>query len=129
MALIAFRTEYQITVEPLKNRLCYKVFSEMQDAAALPHYLADWAAALDALQPGFTILTDVSSFGQSNPSLLPLYVATQQLITARRVAMVAEIYRLGSPSHDSNERISQRSGMPVRTFVDSWEADKFLDKW
>ena len=129
MPLIAFRPEYQITAEPDQNRLFYKVFAEMQQAQALPHYLADWAAALAAVHPGFTILTNVASLTDVSPDLQPLFVAAQQLIVAQRVAMVAEVHRPDSPTHTNSADISIRSGMPVRTFVDAWEASRFLDEF
>ena len=127
MPLIAFRPEYQITAEPAQNRLFYKVFAEMQAALALPHYLADWAAALAAVQPGFTILTNVAALTAANGALQADFVAAQQLIVARQVAMVAEIHRPDSPTHNASADVSTASGMPVRTFVDAWEADRFLD--
>ena len=127
MPLIAFRPEYQLTAEPAQNRLLYTVFAEMQAAPALPHFLADWAAALAAVQPGFTILTNVVALTTSNVALQADFVAAQQLIVARRVAMVAEIHRPDSPTHNASAEISTASGMPVRTFLDAWEADRFLD--
>ena len=127
MPLIAFRPEYQLTAEPDQNRLRYTVFGEMQAAPALPHYLADWAAALATVRPGFTILTNVTALQAVNEALQPAFVAAQQLIRAHGVAMVAEIHRPDSPSHRTSAAISTASGMPVRTFVDAWEANRFLD--
>lgn len=127
MPLIAFRPECQITVDPLKNHIFHKVFPELQTASALPFYLEDWAAALAEVRPRFTVLTDVSSLTDTNVALQPVYAAAQQLVVGRGVAMVAEIYRPNSPSHQASLRLSATTQLPVRTFLNAWEADQFLD--
>lgn len=127
MPLIAFRPECQITVDPLKNHIFHKVFAELQTASALPLYLENWAAALAEVQPHFSILADVSSLTDTNVALQPIYAAAQPLVVGRGVAMVAETYRPNSPSHQASLRLSATTQLPVRPFLDAWEADQFLD--
>lgn len=50
MQLVAFRPEYQITVEPLRNRIFYKHYAEPA-AATLPHYLTDWSTRSKPCSP------------------------------------------------------------------------------
>ena len=52
MRIIALRPEYQLMVEPALNRIFYQNFGPMQTADALPHYRADWAAALAEMRAG-----------------------------------------------------------------------------
>ena len=127
MHLIAFRPEYQITVNPAKNRVFYKPFAEMNQAAALPHYLADWQLALAQVQSGFTILTDVTQMGAANPHLLDTFVAAQSLLVAGGVRLVAEIHLPDSVHQATSEAASRRSALPVRRFLDLWEGDQYLD--
>lgn len=127
MRLIAFRAEYQITVNPDKNRVFYKPFAEMNQAAALPHYLADWQLALAEVRPGFTILTDVTQMQAPNPHLLDTFVAAQSLLVAGGVRLVAEIYSPDSEHRATSEAASRRSALPVRRFLDLWEGDQYLD--
>ena len=118
MHLIAFRPGYQITVNPAKNRVFYKPFAEMNQATALPHYLADWQLALAQVQSGFTILTDVTQMDAANPHLLDTFVAPQSLLVAGGVRLVAEIHLPDSVHQATNEAASRRSALPVRRFLD-----------
>lgn len=128
MQLIAFRAEYQITVDGTRNRIFYKPFTEMHGATGLPHYLEDWEQALREVQPGFTILTDVTAMQKPNPSLWAQFVAAQELIVRRGVSQVAEVHLPSNATRDASEAIRQQSGLPVRRFVDLWEADGYLDQ-
>lgn len=128
MRLIAFRPEYQLTVDPAKNRIFYKPFTEMNEATDLPDFLPDWQRALARVRPDFTVLTDTTQLTASNPDLLDLFVAVQTLVLAHGVGTVAEIHRPGAPTEAVTEQARNRSALPVRRFVDLWEADRFLDE-
>lgn len=128
MRLIAFRPEYQLTADPVKNRIFYKPFAEMNAATALPDFLPDWQRTLAQVQPGFTVLTDTTQLTASNPALLDAFMAAQALIMARGVRTVAEIHRPGATTEAVTEQARSRTALPVRRFVDLWEADKFLDE-
>lgn len=127
MALIAFRPEYQITVEADRNRIFYKPYAALLHAQALPHYLADWQLALASVQPGFTILTDITQHPAPNPTLMDSYVAAQQLIVRAGVRYVAEVHHPEATTEQASTAVSTRSAMPVRHFTDLWAADQFLD--
>ena len=129
MLIIAFRPAYQLTVDPAKNRIFYQNFEHMQWAASLPHYVADWMAALAEVQPGFSILSDMQVVNQVS-SLVPRpeFLAVERLIVARGVRMVAEIYLPGQPGRRHSDVVTTRLAMPVRQFLSLWEADQFLDE-
>ena len=121
--LIAFRSEYQITVEPNHNRIFYKHFAELAHARELPEYLHDWQQALDAMRPGFTILSDMTELAELSGPLAELFGQVQQMLDGRGLRMIATVYASGHNLHEDStpER-------PRRVFTDLWEADKFLDE-
>jgi hypothetical protein len=128
MLLIAFRPEYQITVDPAKNRIFYQNFGQMQEAIELPHYLTDWRAALAEVQPDFSILSDMQIVNQVNPGLRARFVAVEQLIVARGVRVVAEIHVPGLPTRRLSDAVTTSQAMPVRQFLSLWDAAQFLDE-
>ncbi|MBF9238590.1 hypothetical protein I2I05_14380 [Hymenobacter sp. BT683] len=128
MRLIAFRPEYQLTVEQEKNRLFYQNFGQMQQATALPDYLADWTAALAEVRPGFSILSDMQVVNQSNQDLLADFQAVEQLIVERGVNVVAEVHVPGLPTRRCSDEVTTAQAMPVRQFLTMWEAAQFLDE-
>jgi len=128
MVIIAFRPEYQLTVNAAKNRIFYQNFERMQWATSLPHYEADWTAALAEVGAGFCILSDMQVVNQVNPLVpRPEFLAVEQLIVAHGVRMVAEIHVPGLPTRRISDVITTSLAMPVRQFLSLWEADQFLD--
>ena len=127
MKLIAFRSEYQITVEPLKNRAFYQNFEAMQQARRLPYYLEDWSKALQEVTPGFTILADLQFVNQTGSAALrPVFEAAERLLFRHGVRMVAEVHIPGDPTHLLSDEVNIGS-LPVRSFLSLWDADQFLD--
>lgn len=127
MRLIALRPEYQLMVEPARNRIFYQNFGPMQTATTLPHYEADWVAALAEIRPGFQILSDMQVVNQANSALLTHFQAVEQLIVARGVHMVTEVHVPGLPTRRLTDEVTTSRAMPVRQFLSIWEAAYFLD--
>ncbi|WP_426059854.1 hypothetical protein [Hymenobacter sp. B1770] len=127
MRLIAFRPEYQLTVENEKNRLFYQNFLQMQQATCLPHYIEDWKAALAEVSPGFSILSDMQVVNQASQTLRVKFQAVEQLIVQRGVSVVAEVHVPGLPTRRSCDEVTTSQVMPVRQFLTIWEAAQFLD--
>ena len=128
MQLIAFCPEYQITVEPDRNRIFYKHYAELAQAQELPNYLNDWRLALAIMQPGFTILSDMTDLPTVSDHLAELIGLAQQLVLGMGVRQVATVHAPSSETYYISETVRAESALPVRTFTDLWEADKFLDK-
>lgn len=128
MQLIAFCPEYQITVEPDRNRIFYKHYAELAQAKELPNYLNDWRLALAIMQPGFTILSDMTDLPTVSDHLAELIGLAQQLVLGMGVRQVATVHAPSSETYYISETVRAESALPVRTFTDLWEADKFLDK-
>lgn len=128
MQLIAFCPEYQITVEPDRNRIFYKHYAELAQAKELPNYLNDWRLALAIMQPGFTILSDMTDLPTVSDHLAELIGLAQQLVLGMGVRQVATVHAPSSETYYISETVRAESALPVRTFTDLWEADKFLDE-
>ena len=127
MRLIALRPEYQLLAEPARNRIFYQNFGPMQTATALPHYEADWTAALAGMLPGFQILSDMQVVNQTNRALLIHFQAVEQLIVAKSVHVVAEVHVPGLLTRRLTDEVTTSRVMPVRQFLSIWEAAYFLD--
>ena len=127
--LIAFRSEYQITVEPIRNRLFYKHYAELTHTAALPDYLPDWEQALEVVRPGFTILSDMTDLPTVSDQRAGLIGQAQLLVMRRGVRLVAAVHAPGSETYHARNTVREESSRPIRTFTDRWGADKFLDVW
>ena len=125
MRLIAFRPEYQITVEPSRNRnrILYRHFAELAHAQELPEYLHDWQQALDAMTPGFTTLSDMTELADVSGPLAELFGQVQHMLDGRGLRMIATVYATGHNLHEAST-----SERPRRVFTDLWEADKFLNE-
>jgi hypothetical protein len=128
MVLIALRPEYQLSVDRAKNRIFYQNFEAMQFAHALPHYYADWAAALAEVRPGFNILSDMQVVNQTNQDAALGFQRVEQLIVAHGVRMMAEVHMPGLPTRRLSDDITTEQSMPVRRFLSIWEAMQFLDE-
>ena len=124
MRLIAFRPEYQITAEPSRNRIFYKHFAEIAEAQELPEYLHDWQQALDAMKPGFTILSDMTELDDVSGTLGQLFQQVQQRLEGLGLRMIATVHAPGN----SHAFEAETPELPRRIFTDLWEADKFLDE-
>lgn len=127
MHLIAFRPEYQISVDLAKNRIFYQNFGPMQNATRLPDYLPDWTAAMAEVRPGFCILSDMQIVNQAEKQLLTNFQAVEQLLVQHQVRIVAEVHVPGLPTRRYADEVTTAQAMPVRHFLTIWEGSQFLD--
>ncbi|GAA4347038.1 hypothetical protein GCM10023185_01820 [Hymenobacter saemangeumensis] len=128
MKLIAARPEYQIAVEPDKNRVFYQNFGAMQTAVQLPFYLADWHLTLQEVQPGFTILADLEFVNQTGSAALPpVFQAAEELLRQHGVRLVAEVHVPGEATHLLTDAVNIGT-LPVRSFLDLLDAAQYLDE-
>ena len=128
MRIIAFRSEYQLTIDPAQNRIFYQNFGQMRAATFLPHYRDDWSAALAEMSPGFVILSDMQVVNEHGTALLHEFQAVEQLIVQRGVALVAEVHVPGLSTRHYTDAVTTSQAMPVEYFLDIWDATQFLDE-
>lgn len=127
MLLIALRSEYQLMVEPTRNRIFYQNFAPMQTALVLPHYLPDWTAALDEVQPGFHILSDMQVVNRNHINLRDTFRAAEHLIMGCGIGVLAEVLMPGLPTRSYIDNVTIDQTIVVRQFLSIWEAAHFLD--
>lgn len=128
MRLIALRPEYQLTVDHDRNRIFYQNFTSMMGASVLPHYLADWQAALAEMRSGFSILSDMQVVNQLGELLRPEFQAAESLIVQHGVSLVAEVHVPGLPTRRCCDTVTTSQAMVVHYFLDIWGASQFLDE-
>ncbi|TGE10205.1 hypothetical protein [Hymenobacter fodinae] len=126
MHLIAYRPEYRIYLDTHLNMLLYEQLEEMTFARHLPYYLEDWQRALEQLQPGFTVLSDVRRTLGPNLDLLPTFLRSYELMQTAGVVMMAEVYPSGPTRMPVSRILNKLSSLPTRQFTDVAAAEDFL---
>lgn len=126
MRLVAFRLEYQITVDEDRNQVTYERFEELSLAADLPFHVSDWQRALSFMKPNFTVLYDVRRRVGPNVRLMPLYLRLHLLWLKANVGVVAEVHPTVFNMHLISKKLREQTKLPVRLFTDRTEAEAFL---
>lgn len=80
------------------------------------------------MQPGFTILSDLTALPTVSAALSELLVQAQHLVVRHGVRLVAAVHVADSETYHSSQVVGAESAVPIRTFTDLWEADKYLDE-
>jgi hypothetical protein len=126
MHLIAYRPEYRIYQDTRLNMLLYEQMEEMTFAKRLPYYLGDCQRALEQIQPGFTVLCDVSRALAPNPDLLPTFFRSHELLLSAGIAMMAEVFPAGLTRMQVHGMHNQLSSLPTRQFSNLASAEEYL---
>lgn len=126
MRLIAYRPEYRIYLDTNLNMLLYEQLEEMAFAKQLPYYIDDWQQALEQVQPGFTVLSDVRRTLGSNMYLLTSFLRSHECMQTAGIAMMAEVYALGSSRLHMTHMLERLSSLPTCRFTDVAAAEDFL---
>ena len=126
MKLVAFRLEYQITVDEDRNQVTYERFEELSLATDLPFYLSDWQRAISYMKLNFTVLYDVRRRVGPNVRLLPLYLRLHLLWLKNNVGVVAEVHPTVFNMQQISRTLREQTKLPVQLFTDRAEAEAFL---
>lgn len=126
MQLVAYRPEYRIYLDPLQNHITYERREEQTLVQDMPYFLADWQRILQRVQPGFTVLCDVSRTLGPNVRLVPLYVQLRELLKESGLSAMAEVHPSSLTMQSLSRLLGQRLALPVRRFTDRSEAEYFL---
>ncbi|HEX8425653.1 hypothetical protein [Hymenobacter sp.] len=129
MALVAFRSEYQITVDADCNRVTYERFEELSMATDLPYFLDDWQRALSYIKPNFTVLIDLRRRIGPNVWLMPIYLELHYLLLEAGVGIVAEVHPTVFNMSQISRTLREQTKLPVQLFIDRAEAEAFLDSF
>jgi hypothetical protein len=89
--------------------------------------LPDLDGALLQLQPGFTLLTDLTQTKTHPQTLNRVHLAAQQLLLSRGLTQTAEVVP-SSIVQFQTESLSKESQMPLQQFSSQMEAMAYLDR-
>jgi hypothetical protein len=118
---------YQIGIDKDQNRAFITIAGFWRNPEEVSEYLPDLDRALVQLQPGFTLLTDLSQMKTHPQTLNPVHLAAQQLLLSRGLTQTAEVVS-SSIVQFQTESLSKQSAMPLRQFNSLEEASAYLDE-
>ena len=127
MQSIASTDFYSIAVDTQKNRLFVTIKGSMwTDPKKVPNWLDDVAAGLKLLSPGFTELIDWTEM--IGTSLTDFFIDSQKLTIKAGLRKAARLYTRESFAKLQMDKISEKTGFPVRSFFDLKAAEAWLDE-
>ncbi len=118
---------YQIGIDKDKKRAFITIIGFWRSPEEVSEYLKDLDRALLQLQPGFTLLTDLSQMKTHPQTLKPVHLQAQQLLLSRGLTQTAEVVS-SSIVQFQTESLSKQSSMPLRQFNSLEEATAYLDE-
>lgn len=126
MQLVAYRPEYRIYLNTLQNHITYERLEQQTLAQTMPYFLTDWQRILQLVQPGFTMLCDVSQTLGPNVCLLPLYVQLRELLKQAGLLVMAEVHPASLTMQSLSRLLGERLALPVHRFTNRTDAEDFL---
>jgi hypothetical protein len=118
---------YQIGIDKDKNRAFITIIGFWRSPEEVSDYLPDLDGALLQLQPGFTLLTDLTQTKTHPQTLNRVHLAAQQLLLSRGLTQTAEVVP-SSIVQFQTESLSKESQMPLQQFSSQMEAMAYLDR-
>ena len=119
---------YQIGIDKSKNRIYVTIIGFWRSPEEVSEYVPDLDRALLQLQPGFTLLTDLTQMKTHPKTLNPVHLAAQQLLVAGGLTQTAEVVSSSFVQFQA-ESLSKQSEMPLRQFSSIEEASAYLDQF
>jgi len=129
MPLVAYRPEYHVRIDEVRNRLIYERFEELTLATTLPYYLSDLERALALLRPGFTVLADLRRTLGPNLRLLSVFLASHTMMMEAEIGMMAEVHPASYTMYQISQAVRAQINVPTRQFTSREEAEAFLDSF
>ncbi len=124
--VVAQTQHYCIGVDQDKNRVFITIIGFWRSPEEVDGYVRDLDQALLQLQPGFTLLTDLTQMKPHPQTLNPVHLQAQQLLIRGGLAQTAEVIS-SSIVQFQTELLSKQSAMPLRQFTSLAEAEAYLD--
>ncbi len=126
MKTIASNEWYVIEVDQIKNRIHFIMRGSWTDTKGVSGWLDDLGAAIKLCRPGFTELID---WRQSTAILLTDKIAeAQQMAMRAGLRRAARVYDRDTFLKHQMDRLTEKTGFPVRSFFDLKEAERWLDE-
>ncbi len=117
---------YQIGLDKDKNRAYITIVGFWRSPQDVEDYVRHLDQVLLQLQPGFTLLTDLTEMKTHPQVINPIHLAAQQLLLDRGLTQTAEVVS-SSIVQFQTESLSKQSAMPLRQYVSPQEAEAYLD--
>jgi hypothetical protein len=126
MKTIASNEWYVIEVDQIKNRIHFTMRGSWTDTKGVSGWLDDLGAAIKLCRPGFTELID---WRQSTAILLTDKIAeAQQMAMRAGLRRAARVYDRDTFLKHQMDRLTEKTGFPVKSFFDVEEAERWLDE-
>ncbi|WP_045688730.1 hypothetical protein [Hymenobacter sp. AT01-02] len=126
MQLLAYRPEYRIYLDRVHNHIVYERLEVQTLVHHMPHFLPDWQRVLAQVEPGFTMLLDVTNTLGPNLQLVPLYLRLRQLFRQAGVGVIAEVLPTNHNMGQLSKLLNQLQFLPVYRFAERAAAEQFL---
>lgn len=127
MQTVAATDHYEIRVDKVKNRLNLTMKGSWTSTKAVPNWLDDMASALTLLSAGFTVLIDWTDVGAV---LLTDYIASSHgLMTKAGVRKAARVFSVERFLNLQMDKVTEKTGFPVKWFRDVKEAEAWLEEY
>lgn len=117
---------YEMAVDPSINRFYLRILGFWRSKEEVSGYLPDLEKALSEIQPGFTLLTDLSEMKTHPAEVQELHLQAQALLLRKGLRQTAEVYASSFVQFQTSA-ISKKSTMPSRQFESHEAAEGYLD--
>jgi len=126
MKTVASHDSYSIAVDEGKNRMYLTMRGSWTNVKQVPHWLDDLSAAIKLCRRGYTQLID---WRQSPAILLTDHIAdAHKLSMEAGLRKAARLYDRESFLKHQMDRLTEKTGYPVKSFFDQAEAEAWLNE-
>jgi hypothetical protein len=126
MKTLASESVYSVVVDEGKNRIFLTNRGAWTDETQVSGWLRDIGAAIELCRPGFTVLID---WTQSSAILLMDRIGeAQKLLMQGGMRRAARLYERETFLKLQMDRVSEKTGFPVRTFYNLKDAETWLEE-
>ncbi|WP_192821417.1 hypothetical protein [Rufibacter sp. LB8] len=126
MVQIAQNFFYELAVDPVKNRIYFKVFGSWSKEKDVPLYVEHWKQALALVKPGFSLLSDIREGREYGVGVRALHLRVQKMIVAAGLSQVAEVHTLNEPASEQAIDLAHESNLPLNIFDSLEDAEAWL---
>jgi hypothetical protein len=125
--IIAQNSCYEIMYESVLNRIYLTVKGFWKNKEAVPEYLEDVQKALKLTQPGFSLLSDMSTMITHPQRLSSLHLEVHKLLKQAGLTKAASVEPTDRIATLQVEDICNKSQFPCRVFASCSDAEVWLN--
>ncbi|QHL87030.1 hypothetical protein GU926_06105 [Nibribacter ruber] len=118
---------YELSVDSCKNRVYFNAKETLSNPDQVPDFIRDWEDALELVQPGFTLLADLSQVSYISQSLEALTMHVHRVMVEAGIHQAAEVYQKEDVEVHLS-KIAQRTDFPLNFFDNVQDAERWLDE-